>query len=133
MIQLWRSENGFSIDGITYYLPDVDGATVTVNERKHLTRGANSTNKKGFVYKENSKQASTIVFDSVNVPAEIAQILKDAYNNETRMDVFCIDNVTGESISAKDCILTTYFQQTNVTEGEDTYNVDIEFETFNLK
>lgn len=41
-IQLWRSKNGFVYNGVDYEFLDVDNVTVTRNERKHKTRGANS-------------------------------------------------------------------------------------------
>ena len=132
-IQLWRSKNGFSRNGTTYEFQDVDSVTVTINERKHLTRGANSTNKKGYVYKENSKQADSVVFNVLNLSAEITNLLINAYKNEERLDIFCVDSITGENFSGKDAIITHKTQQLNITEGEETYNVELEFECFNLE
>lgn len=131
-IQLWKSKNGFSLNGVNYEFNDVDGVTVTRNARKHLTRGANSTNKKGFVYLENSKQGDTVVFNVLALPAEVTSILNDCYDKERRVDVFCVDSTTGENFSGKDAIITHYVQQLNVTEGEDTYNIELTFECFNL-
>ena len=75
-IQLWRSKNGFVYNGVDYEFLDVDNVTVTRNERKHKTRGANSKNKVGFVYKENSKMPDSVLFNVMNLSAEIMQILQ---------------------------------------------------------
>lgn len=132
-IQLWRSKNGFVYNGVDYEFLDVDNVTVTRNERKHKTRGANSKNKVGFVYKENSKMPDSVLFNVMNLSAEIMQILQNAYENETLLDVYCIDSMTGENFTGKDCIITHFPQQLNIVEGEETYNVELTFETFNLK
>ena len=133
MIQLWHSENGVIINNVKYDFEDVDSVTVTKNGRKHKTRGANSKNKVGFVYKENSKQADEIAINTVGLSGAMLTILQNAYEDDTPMTVYCIDSATGESYIGKDCILQEFPRQQDIVEGEETYNVTLTFETFNLK
>lgn len=133
MIQLWHSENGVIINNVKYDFEDVDSVTVTKNGRKHKTRGANSKNKVGFVYMENSKQADEIAINTVGLSGAMLTILQNAYEDETPMTVYCIDSATGESYIGNDCILQELPRQQDIVEGEETYNVTLTFETFNLK
>lgn len=133
MIQLWHSENGVIINNIKYDFEDVDSVTITKNARKHKTRGANSKNKVGFIYMENSKQADEIAINTVGLSGDLLTLLQNAYDNDTMMTVYCIDSSTGESYIANDCILNEYPRQPDIVEGEETYNVTLTFETFNLK
>lgn len=133
MIQLWHSENGVIINNVKYDFEDVDSVTVTKNGRKHKTRGANSKNKVGFVYMENSKQADEIAINTVGLSGAMLTILQNAYKDETPMTVYCIDSATGENYIGSDCILQEFPRQQDIVEGEETYNVTLTFETFNLK
>lgn len=133
MIQLWHSENGVIINNVKYDFEDVDNVNVTKNGRKHKTRGANSKNKVGFVYMENSKQADEIAINTVGLSGAMLTILQNAYEDETPMTVYCIDSATGESYIGNDCILQEFPHQQDIVEGEETYNVTLTFETFNLK
>lgn len=133
MIQLWHSENGVIINNVKYDFEDVDSVTVTKNGRKHKTRGANSKNKVGFVYMENSKQADEIAINTVGLSGAMLTILQNAYEDETPMTVYCIDSATGENYIGNDCILQEFPRQQDIVEGEETYNVTLTFETFNLK
>ncbi len=132
-IQLWRSTNGFSKNGTNYDFLHCDSVTVTKNARKHLTRGANSKNKVGLVYTENTKQADTIAFVVLDLPKSIRNILNEAYKNEERLDVYCVDDATGEAFDGQDCIITHFVMQEQLVEGEETYNITLTFETFNLE
>ena len=133
MIQLWHSENGVIINNVKYDFEDVDSVTVTKNGRKHKTRGANSKNKVGFVYMENSKQADEIAINTVGLSGAMLTILQNAYEDETPMTVYCIDSATGKSYIGNNCILQEFPCQQDIVEGEETYNVTLTFETFNLK
>lgn len=133
MIQLWHSENGVIINNVKYDFEDVDSVTVTKNGRKHKTRGANSKNKVGFVYMENSKQADEIAINTVGLSSAMLTILQNAYEDEIPMTVYCIDSATGKSYIGNDCILQEFPLQQDIVEGEETYNVTLTFETFNLK
>lgn len=133
MIQLWHSENGVIINNVKYDFDDVDSVTVTKSGRKHKTRGANSKNKVGFVYMENSKQADEIAINTVGLSGAMLTILQKAYEDETPMTVYCINSATGESYIGNDCILQEFPRQQDIVEGEETYNVTLTFETFNLK
>ena len=128
-----HSENGVIINNIKYDFEDVDSVTITKNARKHKTRGANSKNKVGFVYMENSKQPDEIAINTVGLSGDLLTLLQNAYDNETMMTVYCIDSSTGESYIANDCILNEYPRRQDIVEGEETYNVTLTFETFNLK
>ena len=132
-IQLWASKNGVRINGQNYEFTDCDSVTINDPRRVHLTRGANSTNKRGFPYMENAKQATTINFATVALGGELVELLNKCYENRTRIGAYAVDTATGESITTDAAILTHKVQQTTVAEGEETYNYDVELECYDEK
>lgn len=132
-IQLWRSTNGFSKNGTNYDFLHCNSVNVTRNLRKHLTRGANSKDKKGLVYTENTRQANEVAFEVMDLPFAVAQILNQAFKDEERLDIYCVDDATGEAFDGQDCIINHFVMQEQLVEGEETYNITLTFETFNLE
>lgn len=133
MLQLWKTENGFIYNGVTYNFDDVDSHVISPQEAKHLTRGANSTNKLGVVYKENSKMPWTVTANIMNVSKDIMEILNKCYENEERIDYFCVDSDTGDNKMARNSLVTKYVTQETVSDGEDTYNIALALESFDVK
>lgn len=131
--QLYKTENGIICKGTTYYFDDVDSHVMTPQEAKHLTRGANSKNKLGLTYKENSKMPWTITVNALNVSREVLDIINNCYDTEERLDVFCVDSDTGANKMARNCLVTKVTSQETVSDGEDTYNVAMSFESFDVK
>nr|DAS78836.1 MAG TPA: hypothetical protein [Caudoviricetes sp.] len=133
MLQQWKSDSGFIYNGTTYYFDDIDSSVVSPQEAKHLTRGANSTNKVGLVYKEGSKTPWTITANVMNLSKEVMEILNKCYDEETRIDFFCVDSNTGENKMAYNSLVTKWVSQETISDGEDTYNVALALESFDVK
>lgn len=133
MLQQWKSDSGFIYNGITYIFDDVDSSVVSPQEAKHLTRGANSKNKVGLVYKEGSKTPWTVTANVMNLSKDVMDILNKCYDNEERIDFFCIDNNTGERKIAYNSLVTKWVSQETISDAEDTYNVALALESFDVK
>lgn len=133
MFQQWKSDSGFIYNGFTYYFDDIDSHVMSPQEAKHLTRGANSKNKLGLVYKEGSKTPWTITANVMNLPKGQLEILNKCYENEERIDFFCIDSITGKSKMAYNALVTKMVSQETVSDGEDTYNTALALESFDVK
>lgn len=133
MLQQWKADSGFIYNGVTYAFDDIDSSVMSPQEAKHLTRGANSTNKLGLVYKEGSKTPWTITANVMNLSKDIFAILNTCYEKEERIDFFCVDNITGESKMAYNALVTKAVSQETISDGEDTYNVALALESFDVK
>uniref|UniRef100_A0AAU8AUZ1 Tail tube protein n=1 Tax=Dulem virus 29 TaxID=3145747 RepID=A0AAU8AUZ1_9CAUD len=132
-IQLWRSKNGVNINSQNYDFEHVDRVSVDDPVRKHLTRGANSKSKTGLPYLENSKQAKTINMEVLDLSKEMRDMLNNCYENEDRIGVYCVDTATGESYNGNNCLVTGLVWQPVVSSEEETYNVTLSFETYDLE
>lgn len=133
MLQQWKTSDGFIYNGVTYYFDDIDSSVISPQEAKHLTRGANSRNKMGLPYKEGSKTPWTITANVMNLPKEQMEILNRCYDKEERIDFFTVDSDTGENKMAYNCLVTKAVSQETVSDGEDTYNVALALESFDVK
>lgn len=133
MFQIYKTQSGFIHNGIDYGFDDVDSHVISPQEAKHLTRGANSTNKLGLVYKENSKLPWTVTANIMNVTKEVMELLNKCYENEERIDFYCVDSDTGDNKMARNSLVTKYVTQETVSDGEDTYNIALALESFDVK
>lgn len=133
MLRIYQSKVGLQIDGTDYYFQDINSVNVADPLRKHLTRGANSQNKVGLPYQEGSRSPCVVTFNAVGVSSELASLIRSRFKSEKRVDGFAIDDTTGENCMFKNSLITRAAMQENISDGEDTYDMTIELETFNYE
>ncbi len=63
---------------------------------------------------------------------ELKAVLDTAYENKTRVDVYCIDRTDGSGKMGKNAIVCQQPQQLQVDETAESMNVALIFETFDL-
>ena len=133
MLRIYTCKVGLQIDGQNYYFDDINSVSVEDPLRKHLTRGANSQNKTGLAYQEGSRQPCVVTFNAVGVSAELASLITSCFKNERRVSGFAIDDMSGENYTFRKALVTRAANQANVSDGEDTYDMAIELESFDYE
>ena len=130
--KIYSCSFGVKIEGVSYTFPHVMDMKIEDPENTKLVRGANAGNKTGLIYKDGLKDAKKLTMTIIGMTADIYTLLKGAYDNQTRVDVFCIDNSDGSSKIGTDSIMAQMPQQLSVDESTESMNVALAFETFNL-
>ncbi len=132
IFKLYDCDIGVTLNGVNYDFTHVDSVSIEDPERTRLTRGANAGNKTGIVYKEGVKEAKTITIPVIDLPLEVFELLQTAYNDKTRMDVYCVARSDGSSKIAKNSILCNEPKQLTMDETPDSMNVSLVFESFDV-
>lgn len=89
--KIYNSDFGVTVRGVNYDFEHVDNLTIEDPERTRITRGANAGNKVGIVYKEGVKEAKTLSVTVLGLTKELFELLKSVYDNEERVDAYCVD------------------------------------------
>ena len=132
MFRIDRCSFGITYKDKDYSLGHIDSWTAEDPNKKHLTRGANRVSTRGLIYSEGGKSPITITVSLVGVESQLANLLNDLFNKEERFNAFAIDGTTGDSAFANNCIVTGAVRQSTISEGEDSMNIEVVFETFDL-
>lgn len=121
---------GFSINGTNYTFQHCDSVTIEDPHKGHIIRGVNSTSKTGLAYKEGtgSPYVATAKLKSVSVAFEL--LLEAQFNNSERVDFWVIDKKTGSNKFFKSAALQHAPKQLNITEGEDSLDIEVVVESF---
>jgi hypothetical protein len=130
IFKIYDCDFGVKVNGVSYDFEHVAQLTVEDPEKNKLTRGANASNKIGLAYKEGSKDAKTWTIPIMNMSAPLKGVLDDAFDNQTRLEVYCIDRKSGSSKMAKNAILCNRPQQLAVEDTAESMNVSLVFESF---
>jgi len=130
IFKIYNCDFGIKINGTSYDFEDVEELQIEDPERNRLTRGSNAKNKKGLSYKDGLKDPKRWSLPILNMSAELKGVLDGCYNNQTRVDVYCIDRTDGSSKMAKNALLSNLPQQLILDETAESMNVSLEFETF---
>lgn len=131
IFKIYNCDFGIKVNGVPYDFEDVAELQVEDPERNKLTRGANAKNKKGLAYREGMKDPKRWTLPILNMSAALKEVLDDAFEEQTRLEVYCIDRLNGSSKMAKEAILCNRPQQLTLNDSPDSMNVSLEFETFN--
>lgn len=123
---------GVTINGVNYDFLHVNSLTLEDNEKTRLTRGANAGNKTGISYKEGIREAKVITAVVLDVPKDLFNLLKTSYQNETRVQPYCVSRTDGSSKIGKNAVLCQEPQQLTVDESADSLNLSLVFETFDI-
>lgn len=130
IFKMYDCDFGIKINGTKYDFDDVAEVQIEDPERNKLTRGANAKNKVGLSYKEGLKEPKRWTIPIMNMSAALKGVLDSAFENQTRLEVFCISRSDGSSKMARNAILSNRPQQLTIDDTAESMNVSLEFETF---
>lgn len=130
IFKIYNCDFGIKIGGVTYDFEHVDSVQIEDPERNKLTRGGNGKNKVGLTYKEGIKEPKRWTIPILSMSAALKEVLDGAFDDQTRMEVYCIDRTDGSSKMAKNAILANRPQQLTIDETVESMQVSMEFETF---
>lgn len=125
--KLYVSDVGVKINSVSYDFDHVNSIEIEDPEVTTLTRGANGQNKEGIVYKEGVRDPKVWTVPIMNMSSDLKSVLDSAYDNETRMDVYCIDRKTGSSKMLKNAVLRVRPKQLTIDETADSMAVTLSF------
>ncbi len=132
IFKMYDCDFGVTLDGVNYDFEHVENLQIEDPERTRLIRGSNAGNKTGLVYKEGIKEAKTITCTLIGVPMELHELLKAAYNDRKRLDVYAVSRVDGSSKIAKNAILSQEPKQLNIDDSAESMNTALVFESFDV-
>lgn len=130
IFKIYNCDFGVKVNGTNYEFEHVAQVTIEDPERNRLTRGSNASNKIGLVYKDGLKEPKRWTIPILNMSKELKSVLDGCYDNQTRLDVFCVDRTDGSNKMAKNAILSNRPQQLTIEDTAESMQVSLEFETF---
>jgi hypothetical protein len=130
IFKLYNCDFGVKIGGVDYEFEHVAELQIEDPERNRLTRGANAKNRVGLAYKDGLKDPKRWTIPILNMSAALKSVLDSAYEDQTRLECYCIDRTDGSSKMAKNAVLSNKPQQLTLDETAESMNVSLEFETF---
>lgn len=128
--QIANCDFGIKVNGVSYDFENIAEVQIEDTERNRLTRGANAKDKLGLIYRDGLREPKRWTIPLMNMSVELKGVLDSCYENQTRLEVYCIDRKNGASKMAKNAILSNKPQQLVLDESPDSLAVSLEFETF---
>jgi hypothetical protein len=101
-------------------------------ETTNLVRGSNAGNKTGLIFKEGIKDPKTITVTIIGMSADIFSVLKTIYDNQTRVDCYCINRTDGSGKIGKNAVLSQEPKQLTVDDSAESMNVVLAFKSFDV-
>lgn len=133
IFKLYDCDVGLTIDDVQYFFEHVDSVQITDPEKTRLTRGANAGSKSGISYREGLKEAKNIVFQLKGITAALHSLLKQVYEDQTRVNAFIVSRKDGSAKNAKNAVLCMVPMQLNLDDTPDSMNLQLELETYDLQ
>ena len=130
IFKIYNCDFGIKKGGITYNFTHVAQLQIDDPEKNKLVRGANAGNKLGLSYKEGMKEPKHWTIPIIEMSAALKSVLDEAFDNQTRVDIFCVDRTDGSSKIGKNAVLVNRPQQLTLDDSAESMNVALEFETF---
>lgn len=130
IFKIYNCDFGIKVNGVDYAFEHVQELQIEDPERNRVTRGANGTSKTGLSYRDGITDPKRWTIPIMNMSAELKAVLDDCYENETRVDCYCIDRKDGSSKMARNAVLSNRPQQLSLDQSAESMNVSLEFETF---
>ena len=131
ILNITSCDVGFTIDGTNYTFTDVDGVVIEDPRKAHIIRGLNSKSKTGLMYKEGAGSPVTASIALRSISPAFQVLLKECFDENTRIDIWVIDRLTGANRMFKDAALVNEPKQLNVTDGAESLNIEVTIESFN--
>lgn len=132
LFKMYECDFGVTLNGVNYDFTHVENVTYEDPERTRLIRGSNAGNKLGLIYKEGLKEAKVITLTVIGMPKEVHDLLKKAYDNKDRMDVYVISRADASSKIAKNAVLSQSPKQLTLDDSPDSLNTALIFESFDI-
>lgn len=132
IFKIYDCDFGIKLNGVNYDFTHVNNLQIEDPESTKLVRGANAGNKTGLVYKEGIKDPKKITVTIMDMSIDLKAVLDAAYEDQSRLDVYCISRTDGSSKMAKNAVLSQMPQQLTIDENTDSLNVALAFESFDL-
>lgn len=132
IFKLYDCDIGIKVGGVSYDFEHVNSVTIDDPEMTRLVRGANAKNKTGLVYKEGIKEPKKVTCTIIGMSVALKEVLDSAYENKTRVDVFCVSRSDGSSKLARQAVLSQQPQQLAIDDSAESMNVALAFESFDL-
>lgn len=130
MFKIYDCDFGVKVNGVSYDFDHVAELQVEDPERNRVTRGANASNKVGISYKEGMTQPKRWTIPIMAMSTELKGVLDGCYDDQTRLDCYCIDRKTGSKKFLSNAIMSNKPQQLAVSEAAESLQVSLEFEGF---
>lgn len=130
MFRIYNCDFGVKVDGVSYDFEHVAELSIDDPERNRLTRGSNAKTKIGLAYKDGLKDPKKWTIPILNMSAALKDVLDACYDDQTRLDVYCIDRSNGSKKMASNAILSNKPQQLKLDDTAESLQVSLEFETF---
>lgn len=130
IFKIYNCDFGFKYNGVSYDFEHVTELQIEDTERNRLSRGANAKNKVGFAYKDGLREPKRWTIPMIGLTPALKAVLDDVYENQARIECYCIDRTDGSSKMARNAILSNRVQQLTLDETADSLVCSMEFETF---
>lgn len=130
IFKIYNSVFGVKINGTKYEFDHVAEMSIDDPERNELTRGANASNKIGLAYRSGLKEPKRMTIPILNMSIALKAALDSAYDNQTRLECFCIDKSDGSSKTMRNALLSNKPQQLMLDDSPESMNVSLEFVSF---
>jgi hypothetical protein len=134
VLQIRKCDFIFGYNGVDYNLTaETDAWSIEDPQAKHLTRGSSTTNKRGIIITEGTKDPRVITITLIAPAAEYLKMFKEIYNDEERVDFSIIDRVNGSKRTLKEAIIQKEPMQATMGEGADELNISLVIETYQIE
>lgn len=130
IFKIYNCDFGVKVNGVSYDFEHVKELQIEDPERNRLTRGSNAKNKVGLSYKDGLKDPKRWTIPILSMSAALKAVLDGCYDDQTRVECYCIDRTDGSSKMAKNAVLSNKPQQLTLDDTADSMDVSLEFETF---
>lgn len=130
VFKIYNCDFGVKVNGVSYDFEHVAQVTIEDPERNRLTRGNNAKNKSGISYKDGLKDPKRWTVPILQMSADLKAVLDGCFDNQTRLDLYCIDRTDGSSKWLKNSILSNKAQQLSMDDTAESMQVSLEFEGF---
>lgn len=128
--KMYECDFGVKINGVSYDFTDVAEVQVEDPLRNRLVRGSNGKNTTGLTYRDGVRDPKRWTIPILNMSIDLKAVLDSAFENATRLDVYCISRKDGSSKMLKSAVLCNQPQQLTIDETPESMNVSLEFEGF---
>lgn len=132
IFKMYNSDFGIKINSVAYNFTHVADMAIEDPEFNKLIRGSNAGNKQGLTYKEGLREPKVITVTIMEMDAALVTVLNNAFRDQTRLEVYCIDRGDGSSKIAKNAILSQQPRQLTLDDTPESMNVALVFESFDL-
>lgn len=118
--------------GQNYEFEHVVSFAVEDPETTNLVRGSNAGNRTGIVFKEGIRDPKTVTVTIMGMDANIYSVLKGLYDNNKRVDCYCVNRMDGSGKFAKNAVLSQEPRQLSVDDSAESMNVALIFRSFDV-